>query len=290
MMIVVRVLLFLPFLIAVSCGPWRAEEPVPDALDSVATYSLSAAAPGVHYSREKLTAALSADRTPEEIDEIDRRFQEFDAWIATRIPAPHMPSFTASFVYKNRVLYQRAINAEIGRQYPVVSFTKLFTATCVLRLAGQQKLSLDESVQGILPGYLVADGANDRQKSSDTFLGFPRRRKVRVHSWHCLSLFQSQLQASRRSHSHGGKQTGARIHVAGNRGSPGNAQHNRARFHERRRWTLHIIAGYEPLPHSAYQSRSFWSHAEFTIRRCSLKFQRQPHRCPNPARTWNTAA
>jgi CubicO group peptidase (beta-lactamase class C family) len=113
----------------------------------------------VHYSREKLTAALSADRTPEEIDEIDRRFQEFDAWIATRIPAPHMPSFTASFVYKNRVLYQRAINAEIGRQYPVVSFTKLFTATCVLRLAGQQKLSLDESVQGILPGYLVADGA-----------------------------------------------------------------------------------------------------------------------------------
>lgn len=158
MILVVRgPLLF--FLILISCGPWR-EEPAPEALDNVATYSLSASAPGVHYSREKLIAALATDRTAEEIDEIDRRFQEFDTWIATRVPAQHMPSFTASFVFKNRVLYQRAINAEIARQYPVVSFTKLFTATCVLRLAGQQRLSLDESVSRILPGYpLAADGS-----------------------------------------------------------------------------------------------------------------------------------
>lgn len=161
MMLVVRALLLLPFLGVCYCGPFRESEvPVPAVSDTVETYALTSTSPGVHYSREKLIAALGTEKSPAEIDEIDRRFQEFDAWVSTRIPAVHMPTFTASFVYKNRVLYQRAIGTEVGRQYPVVSFTKLFTATCMLRLAGQQKISLDESVSHVMPGYpLAADGS-----------------------------------------------------------------------------------------------------------------------------------
>lgn len=150
----------LVLLLIMSCGPMREEELPAARPDEVDNYSSTFSAPGMFYSREKLIAAIGNERTPEEIDEIDRRFQEFDAWISTRIPAQHMPSFTASFVYKNKVIYQRAVNAEISRQYPVVSFTKLFTATCILRLAGMQKLALDDAVGRILPGVAyTADGS-----------------------------------------------------------------------------------------------------------------------------------
>lgn len=109
---------------------------------------------GIYYSREKLEAALATTHAPDRIQEIHRRIEQFDAWVEQSARAYGISTVTVAIVNDHNVLYQRGINANAHRKYPVVSFTKPFTAVAILQLAEIGKLDLDAPVNNYVPGSI----------------------------------------------------------------------------------------------------------------------------------------
>ncbi|MCB1171098.1 MAG: beta-lactamase family protein, partial [Leptospiraceae bacterium] len=109
---------------------------------------------GVYYSREKLEAALSNTHEPAQIQEIHKRIMEFDAWVERTARIYGISTVTVALVNDHNVIYQRGINANAHRKYPVVSFTKPFTAIAILQLAEKGKLDLDAPVNNYVPGSI----------------------------------------------------------------------------------------------------------------------------------------
>ena len=106
---------------------------------------------GVYYDKEKLKVALAHSHEPEEIQEIHNQLMQFDNWMERTARIYGISTVTVAIVNDQNVLYQRGVHANLHRKYPVVSFTKPFTAVAILQLAERRRLDLDAPVNTYVP-------------------------------------------------------------------------------------------------------------------------------------------
>ncbi|MEQ8349841.1 MAG: serine hydrolase domain-containing protein [Leptospiraceae bacterium] len=107
---------------------------------------------GLYYSREKLNAVLAHSHDSYQIQEIHNELMAFDRWMEQTARAYGISTVTVAIVNDQNVIYQRGVETNLHRKYPVVSFTKPFTAVAILQLAERGRLDLDAPVNTYLPG------------------------------------------------------------------------------------------------------------------------------------------
>ncbi len=115
-----------------------------------------------------LIAATPAIATPLDTAVIDRAATEI-------LKTTQVPSASIAVVQDGRVVYTHAYGtqapgqpATVAARYPIASISKQFTATAILLLADEGKLSLDDKVGKYLPGLTDADKITIRQLLSHT--------------------------------------------------------------------------------------------------------------------------
>ena len=115
-----------------------------------------------------LIAAPPAHATPLDTAAIDHAATEI-------LKTTQVPSASIAVVQDGRVVYTHAYGTQAPRQpatvaarYPIASISKQFTATAILMLADEGKLSLDDKVGKYLPGLTDADKVTIRQLLSHT--------------------------------------------------------------------------------------------------------------------------
>lgn len=75
---------------------------------------------------------------------------EIEAYIEQRLAAGVAPGAGVSIVYGDEIIYKKAFAQSIDRGYPVLSFTKTFTALGILQLYEAGRINLDEPVSTYL--------------------------------------------------------------------------------------------------------------------------------------------
>ncbi len=122
----------------------------------------------VLLSLAALIAATPALAKPLDTAAIDRAATEI-------LKTTQVPSASIAVVQDGRIIYTHAYGMQApGRpatttaRYPIASISKQFTATAILMLADEGKLSLDDTVGKYLPGLTDADQITVRQLLSHT--------------------------------------------------------------------------------------------------------------------------
>ena len=109
---------------------------------------------GLYYSREKLDAALAHSHDAYQIQQIHNELMAFDIWMERTARIYGISTVTVAFVNDRNVIYQRGVQTNAHHKYPVVSFTKPFTAVAILQLAEKGRLDLDAPVNTYVPGSI----------------------------------------------------------------------------------------------------------------------------------------
>ncbi len=87
---------------------------------------------------------------------VQREISKIEGFLRNRIAAGVVPGAAVSIVRGDEILYMRGLNQTPHRQYPVLSFTKTFTALAILKLAEDKRLNLDQAAGEILGTRLEA--------------------------------------------------------------------------------------------------------------------------------------
>lgn len=104
------------------------------------------------YEFDDITLESGAAESPF----VQQEILKIEDYLRNRIAAGVVPGAAVSIVRGDEILYMRGINQTPNRLYPVLSFTKTFTALAILKLAEDEKLNLDQSAGEILGAQLEA--------------------------------------------------------------------------------------------------------------------------------------
>jgi CubicO group peptidase (beta-lactamase class C family) len=97
----------------------------------------------------------------------------FRKWLRQNIDFNTVPSVSVGIVFKDRLIFNDGLNADIDTRFDIASLTKTFTAILVLQLAEEGHFKIDDPIKKILPdlfieGYIVSRPATIRHLLSHT--------------------------------------------------------------------------------------------------------------------------
>ncbi len=114
--------------------------------------------------------------------------RNLEAWVWQNQAAGLFPTMGMGVIIEDKLVYQYYVNSNPDRMYHVASLTKTVVATAIMQLVEQGRLSLDQSVDEILPGVVLSRPEFGGQKATVRNLlshsaGLPDMRSYEATEW-----------------------------------------------------------------------------------------------------------